>query len=85
MIPNLKHAALNHEKIVIGGGEFSRPDFLLAAHMMEHFEPLTAALTALLEMPEYDGTQATARQRLRAKNKARAALTNARNYPRSTT
>ena len=35
---------------------------------------LTTALKDLLEMPEYDGTQATAQIRLRAKNQAKRAL-----------
>lgn len=37
-------------------------------------EYLKAALKDLLEMPEYDGTQATSQVRLRAKNQAKQAL-----------
>jgi hypothetical protein len=44
------------------------------AVLRSQVEYLTTALKDLLEMPEYDGTQATSQVRLRAKNQAKRAL-----------
>lgn len=44
-------------------------------------DELLAALIRLKEMPEYDGTPETSRQRLRAKRAARNAISNATKEP----
>jgi len=50
---------------------------LLDAYIQQHQQALQA-LQGLLEMPDYDGTAETSRQRLRAKNAAKAVLRQAR-------
>lgn len=50
---------------------------LLDSYINQHQQALRA-LQALLDMPEYDGTAETARDRLRAKNAAKAVLKQAK-------
>jgi len=74
LIANLRHAARNHETVLVGGGEFGPTELRHAADLLEAAPFMLDALRALLDMPEFDGTPTTSEIRRNAKHAARNAV-----------